>query len=280
MNRLTSTVVLSLLSILLVGCGLSDAEKERIAKVTCAEIKETKNMDSAPRVRLMNEAREKLKLEPYLEGDEEIVRSVKFGTCELLVHASPGYKEKTLALQLEFDAAIEERERIEAEEFTGGPKNPRETWEKAVNSYFDEVQGATDSLIYNPDDRAFRLRGEFRIKVSNVKFKKFGDASLSGRLTIVWKNPALPEISEEVSCFTSALENPCIASLKVPHLALFRRKLTKGNVLSEVRVMTYQILEVDKAKGDIKEIHSYYYPELESSAKLSRPIAVSLKIEK
>ena len=212
MNRLTLTVVLSLLSILLVGCGPSDAEKkERIAKVAHAEIKES--------------------------------------------------------------------ERIEAEEFGGRPKTPRETWEKAVNSYFDKVQGAAGPLMYNPDARAFRLRGEFSIKVSNVNFKKFGDASLSGRLTIVWKDHALPKISEEVACFTSALENPCIASLKVPHLRLFRRKLTKGNVLSDVRVMTYQILEVEKTSGDINEVHSYYYPELELPAKLSDPITVYLKSE-
>ncbi len=112
-----------------------------------------------------------------------------------------------------------------------------------------------------------------------MNFKKFGDASLSGRLTIVWKDAALPKISEEVACFTSALENPCIASLKVPHLRLFRRKLTKGNVLSDVRVMTYQILEVEKTSGDINEVHSYYYPELELPAKLSDPITVYLKSE-
>ena len=212
MNRLTLTVVLSLLSILLVGCGPSDAEKkERIATVTGAEIKES--------------------------------------------------------------------ERIETEELGGRPKTPRETWEKAVNSYFDKVQGAAGPLMYNPDERAFRLRGEFSIKVSNVNFKKFGDASLSGQLTIVWKDTALPKISEEVACFTSALENPCIAKLKVPHLGLFRRKLTKGNVLSDVRVMTYQILEVEKTSGDINEVHSYYYPELELPAKLSDPITVYLKNE-
>ena len=90
---------------------------------------------------------------------------------------------------------------------------------------------------------------------------------------------SLPKISEEVACFTSALENPCIAKLKVPHLSLFRRKLTKGNVLSDVRVMTYQILEVEKTSGDINEVHSYYYPELELPAKLSDPITVYLKNE-
>ena len=96
-------------SMMLSGCGLSDSEKNRIAKVTCAEIKETRNMDSAPRVRLMNEAREKLKLEPFLEGDEEIVRSVKWGTCELLVHASPDYTKRTNTIEYKVKSAKQER---------------------------------------------------------------------------------------------------------------------------------------------------------------------------
>jgi len=50
--------------------------------------------------------------------------------------------------------------------------------------------------------------------------------------------------------------------------------------LSDVRVMTYQILEVEKTSGDINEVHSYYYPELELPAKLSRPIVVYLTNEK
>lgn len=71
--------------VLVVSCGPTEAEKERIARVTCAIIVETKNMDSAQRVERVNDAREELDLGPYLEGDDEIIQAVRYGVCELLV---------------------------------------------------------------------------------------------------------------------------------------------------------------------------------------------------
>jgi hypothetical protein len=90
------TILLIVISIfVVVGCGPSQKEKNRIAQVACAEIRETRSMDSAPRVRVVNEAREKLGLDPFLAGDEEITRSIGAGTCELLVMASSNYDEAT-----------------------------------------------------------------------------------------------------------------------------------------------------------------------------------------
>ena len=107
----------------IVGCGPSSEEKERIAAVTCSIIKETKNFQSSERVEKINEAREKIKLPPYLDGDEEIIRSLNFNTCELLVKNDESYFEKTNQLEKLFYAELErlaaekkaEEERLAAE---------------------------------------------------------------------------------------------------------------------------------------------------------------------
>lgn len=107
----------------IVGCGPSSEEKERIAAVTCSIIKETKNFQSLERVEKINEAREKIKLPPYLDGDEEIIRSINFNTCELLVKNDKSYFKKTNELEKSYYAELErlaaekkaEEERLAAE---------------------------------------------------------------------------------------------------------------------------------------------------------------------
>jgi hypothetical protein len=91
----------------IVGCGPSSDEKERIAAVTCSIIKETKNFESSVRVEKINKAREKIKLPPYLDGDEEIIRSLNFNTCELLVKNDESYFEKTNELEKYYLAELE-----------------------------------------------------------------------------------------------------------------------------------------------------------------------------
>ena len=90
-----------------VGCGPSSDEKERIAAVTCSIIKETNDFQSSERVEKINEAREKIKLPPYLDGDEEIIRSINFNTCELLVKNDRSYFEKTNELEKSYYAELE-----------------------------------------------------------------------------------------------------------------------------------------------------------------------------
>ena len=96
-----------LLSLGIVGCGPSSDEMERIASVTCSIIKETNDFQSLERVEKINEAREKIKLPPYLDGDEEIIRSINFNTCELLVKNDKSYFEKTNELEKSYYAELE-----------------------------------------------------------------------------------------------------------------------------------------------------------------------------
>jgi len=97
--------------ILLTACGPSQEEKENIAAVTCSIMSETRNMDSAVRVEKMNNAREKIGGEPFLDGDSAIKESFEYGLCQELVLNEKTYDEK---LQSRKDAQ-RERERIASE---------------------------------------------------------------------------------------------------------------------------------------------------------------------
>ena len=88
------------------SCGVSNEEKERVAAVTCSVIEESIMLDASFRVEKMNDAREKLNLPPFLDGDEEIQRSIKFETCKMLVLNDANYKQKTDMLESDFNIEL------------------------------------------------------------------------------------------------------------------------------------------------------------------------------
>ena len=96
--------------ILLTACGPSPEEKKNIAAVTCSIMGETRNMDSAVRIEKMNNAREKIGGEPFLDGDYVIKESFEYGLCQELV-LNENYNER---LESRKDAQ-RERARIAAE---------------------------------------------------------------------------------------------------------------------------------------------------------------------
>ena len=53
---------------------------------------ESRNMDAAMRIKEINAAREKIKAEPYLLGDKEIIESFEYGLCTNLVLNDPEYQ--------------------------------------------------------------------------------------------------------------------------------------------------------------------------------------------
>jgi antitoxin component YwqK of YwqJK toxin-antitoxin module len=95
---------------LVCSCGQSQEEKEKIAAVACSIMGETRNMDSAIRVREMNDAREKIGGEPFLRGDSTIQEAFKWGLCLELV-LNENYDETLQPLK----DAKREKERIAAE---------------------------------------------------------------------------------------------------------------------------------------------------------------------
>ena len=85
---------------------------ERVAPVTCAVISETTLDQSAYRVKEVNEARSKLNLDPYLEGDAEILLSIKYDLCILLIMDFEEYKKESKILVLAEKQAIERRRKL------------------------------------------------------------------------------------------------------------------------------------------------------------------------
>ena len=85
---------------------------ERVATVTCAVISETALDQSAYRVKEVNEARSKLNLDPYLEGDAEILLSIKYDLCILLIMDFEEYKKESKILVLADKQAIERKRKL------------------------------------------------------------------------------------------------------------------------------------------------------------------------
>ena len=98
------------LALLFVNIGVF--ADERVAPVTCAVISETALDQSAYRVKEVNEARSKLNLDPYLEGDAEILLSIKYDLCILLIMDFEEYKKESKILVLAEKQAIERRRKL------------------------------------------------------------------------------------------------------------------------------------------------------------------------
>ena len=113
-------ILVTLSFFLIASCGPSPEEKKNIAAVTCAIMGETRNMDGAVRIREINDAREKIGGEPFLDGDKVIKESFEYGLCQELVLGT--YDEKLQSIK----DAESERERIMAEALLVAEEKERE----------------------------------------------------------------------------------------------------------------------------------------------------------
>jgi TonB family protein len=107
LSMLKLNLVLALLFV-----NISVFADERVAPVTCAVISETALDQSAYRVKEVNEARSKLNLDPYLEGDAEILLSIKYDLCILLIMDFEEYKKESKILVLADKQAIERKRKL------------------------------------------------------------------------------------------------------------------------------------------------------------------------
>ena len=97
------------LVLVLLFVNVSVFADERVAPVTCAVISETTLDQSAYRVKEVNEARSKLNLDPYLEGDDEILLSINNDLCILLIMDFEEYKKQSKILILAEKEEVERR---------------------------------------------------------------------------------------------------------------------------------------------------------------------------
>lgn len=120
------SVTIFFVALALTACGPSQKEIEDTATITCNIMAESRNMDSAFRIKEINAAREKIGAGPYLGNDEQIRDSFEMGLCRELVKGDGSYdvgllkwQEKQEAVRLaqkkERDAEIARQARLEAE---------------------------------------------------------------------------------------------------------------------------------------------------------------------
>ena len=111
-------------ALLLVGCGPSQQEKERIAEMACAEIMATRNFEEARRIKILNEARLEVGLDPIVSSSlfETNIRLGGRSSCIDYIIPPPPPPPKTKAQREAEEAAAEERKqraeerRLEREE--------------------------------------------------------------------------------------------------------------------------------------------------------------------
>lgn len=102
---------------LLVGCGPSQQEKERIAEMACAEIMATRNFEEARRIKILNEARLEVGLEPIVSSSlfETNIRLGGRSSCIDYINPPPPPPPPTAKELEQQRIAKEKREKIEEE---------------------------------------------------------------------------------------------------------------------------------------------------------------------
>jgi hypothetical protein len=110
---------------------LAKEKADRVAAVTCSIMGETRKIDSAVRVRELNDAREKIGGEPFLGGDSAIKQSFEYGLCRELVLNDPDYYGK-LTKALEIERTRLKAERLERETRKEAERLALEVREKAA----------------------------------------------------------------------------------------------------------------------------------------------------
>jgi hypothetical protein len=122
------TVLASAAAVTLTACGLTDSDKTNIAKATCSTIAETRNMDGAMRLQLVNEARSDLGEELYTDDDEKLVVMYQRGHCTDLILNNEEYVSANLAYLIDRLAQLAEEE--EANKKRAKLRSEREEREK------------------------------------------------------------------------------------------------------------------------------------------------------
>lgn len=130
LTTLSSMLILALIPAAL-SAQESAAEKrlDRLAQMKCAEIAATRKIESALRVRIVNEYRLEADLDAYMGGDGWIQRYVEYGFCVDLLQDAPDLEER-------FDATFSAYQKLERDE---SEKRQREDGERYSRELEAEV---------------------------------------------------------------------------------------------------------------------------------------------
>lgn len=269
----------ALLPALLVGCGMSESDKQQIAAVTCSVMGETRNMDAAVRVREMNAARVEIGEEPFLSGDEAIKESFKYGLCEQLVKNEPTYPEllsEMKRLEREAIAAKEKREREKAErekrEKEELERVAREKWREAIASDLTGVSLRLISASYSTDIRRFTIKYPcspiegFRWEIVVVLKDNVGTLKNDNEYGTCWQGE-----SNENFVRYSRLYDDDIAEV------LYDGASNVIKLIDEIYVLIYGVHEVSP-RDRMRKLDPKEYPPLGKRASLKNPIRIDVKM--
>jgi len=157
---------------------LAKEKADRVAAVTCSIMGETRNMDSAVRVRELNDAREKIGGEPFLGGDSAIKQSFEYGLCRELVLNDPDYFGK-LNKALEIERTRLKAERLERETRKEAERYERETRKEAERLALEAREKAAKIEREKQEENA-RIAREKRKE--SLKIKREADKIIQEQL--------------------------------------------------------------------------------------------------
>lgn len=150
---------------------------ERVAPVTCAVISETTLDQSAYRVKEVNEARSKLNLDPYLEGDDEILLSINNDLCILLIMDFEEYKKQSKILILAEKEEVERR------------RKAREKAQEELRRELEEKAKAKEELRRELEAKA-KAKAEAKAKASVGEKERFKYVQIiTRRISENWHRP-------------------------------------------------------------------------------------------
>lgn len=125
---------------ILSGCAPSSEEKKEIATATCNIMGASRTIDSAFRLKQINEARKEIRERPYTATDQVIIDSLSLGLCSELVLNDPEYNTKYLDkynLQREREMTARALEAMRAREQTEREEKQRQ---QKIKKYTSKVK--------------------------------------------------------------------------------------------------------------------------------------------
>jgi hypothetical protein len=279
-------------------------EKKRIngvAAVTCSVMGETRNMDSAVRIREINAARVEIGEEPFLDGDRAIKEAFKYGLCEELVRNEMSYfeslsemkrleresfaaEQKALAAKTkqkqELLAAQKKREREQAERVAKEKEElermPRQKWRQAIAS---DLKGVSLEFVKASYDGDYKFVVEFTCQPNRLD-------QYSAYNVVVFKNN-LGTLRDRHSPCKNFYSEPRSGAME---LGLYRRSdadlkkaLSAASNPTELIEEIYVLLEYVSPSYDLdlsgdrwRKLDSRSYPPLEKSTRFKNPIRIDV----
>lgn len=298
--------LLPLIALALVSCGPSEKERNQIATITCNYILETRNMDSALRLKEMNVAREKLGEDPFLGVDEDIKNAVKYGLCKELVLNDPDYsikltaarKEELRLLEIEIADRRRENARIDSIAKVKEKQRKAEAKAKAEESRRRSIEAkkkvAEQQIQWRlkvaelvkdiPSPIVGELEWNQRSKTFSVKVPCEYFTGLSRNVTVYFKGD-LGKVEDESitgACYSNLLAQFNIDLSPEQEKALYQNRTNLEEVIERVTVSVIGVFKVkyldanDSDSGQ-SEYFPQYYSHLNYGTTLADPFVYEIQ---